>query len=207
MPNTGTANAASIELVGGHVAVDLVNTVSWRLDPDRRRDNLSDAAALAAWLPRVGVLDARQAHELLTEPTGSRGRRALAEVRVLREQLHGMLDRIAGGESLDGLVAPRELTRRLAAAVAHGELRGSPMHWRLTVREPGDIPRLLALEALDLLESPRLPLLRRCQGPGCAWLFLDGSRSHTRRWCSSLDCGNRDRARRHYARHRAASSG
>ncbi|MFD9792685.1 CGNR zinc finger domain-containing protein [Streptomyces sp. NPDC059070] len=29
---------------------------------------------------------------------------------------------------------------------------------------------------------------------------MDRTRGGTRRWCSSGDCGNRDRARRHYAR-------
>jgi predicted RNA-binding Zn ribbon-like protein len=50
------------------------------------------------------------------------------------------------------------------------------------------------------LQSSQLHLIRTCQGPGCGWMFLDRTRSHTRRWCSSGDCGNRDRARRHYAR-------
>jgi len=31
-----------------------------------------------------------------------------------------------------------------------------------------DIPRLLALQTLDLLQSPHLPLLRRCHGPAHA---------------------------------------
>ncbi|MEU2109343.1 CGNR zinc finger domain-containing protein [Streptomyces sp. NPDC019507] len=47
--------------------------------------------------------------------------------------------------------------------------------------------------------------LRLCQGPGCGWLFLDRGRSHSRRRCSSGDCGERDRARRHYARTRRAA--
>ncbi|MFD3657498.1 CGNR zinc finger domain-containing protein [Streptomyces sp. NPDC058620] len=44
--------------------------------------------------------------------------------------------------------------------------------------------------------------MRRCDGPGRGWFFLDRTRSSSRRWCSSGDCGNRDRARarRHYAR-------
>ncbi|MBV8733872.1 MAG: CGNR zinc finger domain-containing protein [Solirubrobacterales bacterium] len=33
-------------------------------------------------------------------------------------------------------------------------------------------------------------------------MFLDSTRNHSRRWCSSGDCGNRARARRHYARSR-----
>jgi predicted RNA-binding Zn ribbon-like protein len=49
--------------------------------------------------------------------------------------------------------------------------------------------------------------LRRCDDDGCGWLFLDTTRNHSRRWCSSGDCGNRDRARRHYARNRTTVRG
>jgi predicted RNA-binding Zn ribbon-like protein len=37
----------------------------------------------------------------------------------------------------------------------------------------------------------------------CGWMFLDLSRQRTRRWCSMEDCGNRAKARRHYASQRA----
>ncbi|MGH3319645.1 MAG: CGNR zinc finger domain-containing protein [Streptosporangiaceae bacterium] len=55
---------------------------------------------------------------------------------------------------------------------------------------------------MELLQSSDLAALRRCQNSACGWLFLDRSRSHTRRWCSSADCGNRERVRRHASRHR-----
>jgi predicted RNA-binding Zn ribbon-like protein len=90
----------------------------------------------------------------------------------------------------------------LLEALSHSDLIGPPMRWQVTPRRPADIPRLLALQTLDLLQSPKSHLIRRCHGAGCGWFFLDCTRSHTRRWCSSSDCGNRDRARRHYARHR-----
>ncbi|TAL94280.1 MAG: hypothetical protein EPN73_18145 [Paraburkholderia sp.] len=32
----------------------------------------------------------------------------------------------------------------------------------------------------------------------CSWLFLDLSRSRSRRWCSMATCGNRAKAQRHY---------
>jgi len=34
----------------------------------------------------------------------------------------------------------------------------------------------------------------------CAWLFLDTSRNHSRRFCSMDECGNRAKQRRHYQR-------
>ena len=106
------------------------------------------------------------------------------------------------GEPSRAVVTPPGLRALLLDALAHSDLTGPPMRWQLTPLQHPDIPRLLALQVLDLLQSPQLHLLRRCHGPGCGWLFLDRTRSHTRRWCSTSDCGNRDRARRHYARHR-----
>jgi predicted RNA-binding Zn ribbon-like protein len=60
----------------------------------------------------------------------------------------------------------------------------------------------LLLPLVDLAVSGTV--LRRCANPACRLLFEDGSRSHSRRWCDSAACGNRDRVRR--ARSGAARS-
>ncbi len=39
--------------------------------------------------------------------------------------------------------------------------------------------------------------VRRCGNPRCRLIFLDLSRNHSRRWCDTAGCGNRDRVRRH----------
>ena len=199
-----TTSAPGPGLVGGHVALDLVNTVSWRLD-SRRRDNLHDYAALIGWCQHAGLLDPGTAHRLLAEAPGRPRltQQAVHDVRTLREHSHTLLASLADdGEPDRVVVTPPGLRALLLDALAHSDLTGPPMRWQLTPDQHPDIPRLLALQVLDLLQSPHLPLLRRCDGPGCGWLFLDRTRSHTRRWCSSSDCGNRARARRHYTRHR-----
>ncbi len=38
--------------------------------------------------------------------------------------------------------------------------------------------------------------LRRCANRQCRLVFEDGSRSHTRRWCDTAACGNRERVGR-----------
>jgi predicted RNA-binding Zn ribbon-like protein len=200
-----TTSTPAPGLVGGHVALDLVNTISWRLDEKRRRDNLHDYAALICWCQHAGLLDPGTAHQLLAEaPRHPRlTQQTVHDVRTLRERSHTLLASLADdGEPHRVVVAPAGLRALLLDALAHSELTGPPMRWQLTADQHRDIPRLLALQVLDLLQSPQLPLLRRCDGPGCGWLFLDRTRSHTRRWCSSSDCGNRERARRHYTRHR-----
>jgi predicted RNA-binding Zn ribbon-like protein len=97
------------------------------------------------------------------------------------------------------------LQRALADATTASNLTGTPARWTLEALSPFDLARVLALHALDLLQTMPPDRLRRCDGDGCGWLFLDTTRNHSRRWCSSRDCGNRDRARRHYTRNRTTS--
>jgi predicted RNA-binding Zn ribbon-like protein len=57
--------------------------------------------------------------------------------------------------------------------------------------------------AADLLVGAQLRRVRQCVNPACGWLFLDDSKSGTRRWCSMSTCGNRAKAHRHYERRKA----
>jgi predicted RNA-binding Zn ribbon-like protein len=57
-----------------------------------------------------------------------------------------------------------------------------------------------ALAAADLLASDDLRYVRQCASSTCDWLFLDKSKSHSRRWCDMKVCGNRTKARKFYQR-------
>ena len=52
----------------------------------------------------------------------------------------------------------------------------------------------------DMLAEPRRDRVRLCANDKCVWLFLDDSKSGTRRWCDMKACGNRAKAHRHYAK-------
>ncbi|MFD4263659.1 CGNR zinc finger domain-containing protein [Streptomyces sp. NPDC058534] len=61
----------------------------------------------------------------------------------------------------------------------------------------------LARDTVELLTDPVARAgLRQCEGDNCPILYVDTSRGHRRRWCSSEVCGNRERVARH--RRRAA---
>jgi predicted RNA-binding Zn ribbon-like protein len=210
MPSTTRPRPQWIELIGGHPALDLVNTVSWRHDPDHRRENLAVALDLLTWAHRAAVLDTHQltATRLATTEDPETAERVLRQVHELREQLHHHLaDHIdhPGGEQPINQGSP--LQRALADAVTASSLTGTPARWTLQARGPLDLARVLTLHALDLLQTMPPDRLRRCDDDGCGWLFLDTTRNHSRRWCSSRDCGNRDRARRHYTRNQTTTRG
>ncbi|MGH7001910.1 MAG: CGNR zinc finger domain-containing protein, partial [Stellaceae bacterium] len=59
--------------------------------------------------------------------------------------------------------------------------------------------------AADLLAGRQTERLRLCANQKCLWLFLDDSKSATRRWCSMQACGNRAKAHQHYLRSKAAA--
>lgn len=200
-----TAAAAS-RLIGGHPVLDVVNTVAWRLDPARTDDRLTDVRDLIGRLEAAHVIDSPQALEL--------GRQAQArpqvaaavveQVRELREALYGLLQPVAVGRPPDSraVVAVRSA---LAQAIGEAELRtDGSLRWAVAVRSLADLPHVLALGALRLTELEDLGRLRQCHDEHCGWLFLDRSKNSSRRWCSSADCGNRTRARRHSQRRRGA---
>jgi predicted RNA-binding Zn ribbon-like protein len=168
------------ELIGGHLVLDLVNTVSWRLDDARRVDRLDAASALADWCSAVGL--------------GCRPNK-LQQVKQVRESVYRLLRPVARGQEplkTDLVVMQRLIVEALSRARPVGV---SPLDW-----EAAELPTVLALAVARLLEREDLSRLRECQDDDCGWLFLDRSKNGSRRWCSSTDCGNRARAKRHYQR-------
>jgi hypothetical protein len=64
----------------------------------------------------------------------------------------------------------------------------------------------VAWSAAGLLVRGPLERIRERPGDGnCGWLFLDLSKNASRRWCEMRSCGNRAKARRHYAQTQADS--
>lgn len=62
---------------------------------------------------------------------------------------------------------------------------------------------LLAQAAFELLTGDEAEKIRACANEECRWLFLDTSRNGSRRWCDMTICGNRMKARRFKAVHKA----
>jgi predicted RNA-binding Zn ribbon-like protein len=187
------------ELIGGHPVLDLVNTLSWRGDPTRRIDRVPDFEALLAWSTRAGLMSAAELGRVgaAARLAHGRGARALADTRRLRERLR---------EALTSTEPRRQqaiqlLWPQLTAALRHVRPEGLPLQLTIELHEPDDLTRKLALLALQFLTSEDVRLVNVCADRDCGWVFLDRSRNRTRRWCSSGDCGNRNRVRRYNARH------
>lgn len=201
-------------MVGGHPALDLVNTVEPRVPGGATgNEHLRSSDDLLRWARRVGLLDAGEARQVEEAWTADRGARALAATRELREATYAVLLAVLGrGDDASAELAL--LSRRWAEAAARSSLSlvpAGPAHDRLRIgTDPALlVPDRLAHAAVDLLRTVDLARLKVCplEEGGCGWLFLDHSRNGSRRWCSMDDCGARAKARRLTARRRTARAG
>jgi predicted RNA-binding Zn ribbon-like protein len=211
-------DVTELPLVGGHPALDLVNTVA-RGTPapgGQPWDYLTDPPALLRWAGRVSLVDEAEASAVTDswERDPSSAYAALAAVRDVREALHAaLLATIDAVPSDTGAVAAalERLHSRWAAAVARSRLVLEPERTTAAQLAVGVTPGLLVPDraadaAVAVLRTADLARLRRCplDAGGCGWFFLDHSRNGSRRWCRMADCGTTAKARRLTERRRAA---
>jgi predicted RNA-binding Zn ribbon-like protein len=205
MATTGTANTKQIfDLSGGRLCLDFVNTIS-RARPTER---LASYADLVAWGKQAGVLTESEARRL-SQAARRRPEDAsatLAGALRLREALFRIFSssferRTPDPGDMEILnVALRTSQSRLQLESVTG---GFGWTW---AGEDDSLDRVLwpiARSTAELLTSSDRDRIRRCAGANCAWMFLDLSRNHSRRWCDMTSCGNRAKARRYYTRHKA----
>jgi predicted RNA-binding Zn ribbon-like protein len=183
-----TKLATELELVGGHPALDFVNTLDGPLDGEPGEDYLREPADLVAWARYAGVLDGTPAADGLV----------LDRARTLRAAVYDVFRAVAAGRE-----PPAGALERLAGvhaeAAAHARLTLASGRFELTWDDdPARVLWALAVAAVDLLRSGPLDRVKACVE--CRWLFLDQSRNRSRRWCSMNECGGRDKMRRYRAR-------
>jgi predicted RNA-binding Zn ribbon-like protein len=188
----------------GALCLDFANTLT-RRSTDQPHEWLNSFSDLLEWGEIAGALTSTEARVIRESGKLDPGAGAgmLDRARRLREAIHQIF--IAAAKSTP---PPREaidtLNAELVTANSKRNLQwnGAQFEWRISP-EADDPDRILwpvALSAAELLSSPELERVGECQDPDCGWLFLDTSRNHSRRWCSMEDCGNREKARKHYQR-------
>jgi predicted RNA-binding Zn ribbon-like protein len=199
-------------IVGGHPALELVNTVSPRVPGGAadERDHIPVPAELLSWSRRTELLDD---HEMAavgaawaTVPTTAE--QALQATVEIREAVYTVLSR--RDESTEVAAALGLLTLRWSAAAARSVLvPGGAVAELVVGTSPAlMIPDRVVTAAVDLLRTVDLRQLRACpiEDGGCGWLFLDRSRNGSRRWCAMEDCGTRAKIRKLSERRRITTT-
>lgn len=192
---------AGSQFFGGRVCLDFANTLDWRTS-EEPQELIPDYEAFLGWSDRRGTLPARAVIRLRSladaHPVGART--AVADAFALRAEIWKIADALREHHPAD----LRFVNRMLASVpqqprlMEHGEIYVHNLQGRQLLEPLW--PVLWSLTAV--LSSTDATRLGCCQARGCGWFFVDESPNRTRLWCSSEVCGNRERARRAYAKRR-----
>lgn len=160
------------------------------------RERLLEPAYLDRWLYEAG---------LPLPPSGNSTDRDLERLRTAREQLYrGIFHRVERRPlppqviaDINELATSGHLRPLLDAG---GRQRVLPARAHLT-----DTLAYVAADLIDILANVDDSRLKRCAAPRCDLVFVDATRSGTRRWCSMRPCGDRMNAQAYRARARRDS--
>jgi predicted RNA-binding Zn ribbon-like protein len=191
----------SFEFVGDNLALDFCNTCDrWqergaRLEPVE--DFLTSIADLRSWAIRASKTGAFADCEAFNFEAED-----LQRSLRLRSTLINIFTSLAMGQPVPtALMAEfNQQLEHLPARVVSQEKDGSlRLKWRSRRSADLFISELLDV-SLRLICGGPVDRLKICGAGDCGWVFLDTSRNNSRRWCVMEDCGNREKARRYYAR-------
>lgn len=184
--------------IGGHTLIDLVNTEIMR--GGQRIDLLASNEDVVAWLIDVGLTteDAIQ-FNWRDDPT------LLAKARAFRQQMREMLTVIVAKQPIE-----TETIAAINSWLNHWQGQPKLRHldggfatsFVFIFTHTEELLACIAAEAASFLSTVELSYVKRCGNGDCIRFFLDTSKNHSRRWCSMDGCGNRMKARAHYARKR-----
>ena len=192
----------TLELVGGALCLDFVNTVNSRVHPEH--EYLMDYAALVNWANMVGILFPAQTRQLQKQAAhaGRQANAALKQALKYRELLYRIfLGVTRGAES--GKKDMQAFVTAYGEGISQSRLTKHDDHYAVTWKAEEALDALLwpvLHSAGELLLHGDLDHVKECAG--CGWLFLDTSKNQSRRWCSMNTCGARDKMRRYHKRKR-----
>jgi predicted RNA-binding Zn ribbon-like protein len=185
--------------LAGHPALDYLNTrmrVNGELVDLLQRDE-----DVTRWLKQAGLPVAEIGP--YTPPST-----LVDAARTLRESIRSLVEKRKAGQRGD----PSVLNGFLAEAQSHPRLVWQKPR-SLTIERvrrqatPAGILAPVAEAAADLLATCDFALVKRCEDGTCVLWFSDQTKSHHRRWCSTVLCGNRHKVAAYRKRRRAHRAG
>ena len=197
-------DSSNIEL-----GLDFSNTVDWR-NGEKRKDGLKTFGSLVEWSMKKGIIPRDEGPSILRKAKEERIEdSAFRKAIQLREIIYRIFSAVAHDRH------PQEedisaLNRFLSDyPVSPSIVRtGQEYGWMMSPGRGAEGKMLwpIAKSAADLLTSDQRGRVREgaTEAEGCGWVFLDESRSGTKKWCSSTGCGNRAKVRAWYDRHERA---
>src|SRR5439155_13763684 len=197
------------EYIGGDLSTDFTNTRSGLYDGPGH-EHLQTYADVVEFLRLADALRTSDAKALLAraERDPVKAAHVLKRAIALRDAIWRSFSRIAH-EKEPAREDIELLGAEAADAFAHSRVMKTASGFEWLWPETDDLARVIwpvARAASDVLTNEReRTLLRECADDTCAWLFVDRTKNHSRRWCDMNGCGTRNKVREFRQRQRRAA--
>ena len=198
------------EYIGGDLAADFANTTSNRYDPAEHHEHIQTYADLVEFARLAEAIRPAVARQLIAdaERRPEKATQVYRRTVALREAVWGALSRIAAGKepTADDVAT---IGREAAEALGHAQVVKTADGYVWDWPETDDLARPLwpiARAAADLLTGDTRAHVRECADDTCAWLFIDRTKNHSRRWCDMNGCGTRNKVREFRQRQKRVAS-
>jgi len=195
------------EFTAGNLCLDFANTVDNRTS-GHAKELLTDYSRLLRWGEESAAITKKIADKLnlLASESPGNAQLTLRHGVQLRDAIYDIFTAVSHRRGIP-TTALATLNKAVQHASDHAEVvnlnRDFAWQWVLPEIHLDSMLWPVARVAADLLTSDELAYVRQCASETCAWLFLDKTKNHRRRWCDMRSCGNRDKARRYYQRQKA----
>ena len=197
--------------MGGNPALDFADTIGGMLvdEPGPEDEFLREYEDLVEFGLKTGTLSERSARRLrrAARERPEEAERVMEDARAKRALIDAAFRPIS-----EGADPPAEVLAELrdfgAEALTRCELTASGDGFTCGWENCEDLDAPLwpiAHAALELLTDGPLDRIKTCGR--CRWLFIDTTKNHSRRWCSTEGCGTDEKKERYVARRRARRAG
>jgi len=189
---------SKIRLDGGNLSLNFVNTIHDRYE-EPRQDYLNNYTDLVGWAHYAGGINTVQRNNLLrySQNQPDETEKIFGEAIQLRETIYSYTLCLINEEKVSSEDA-EFINQWLSKAFSNLELTQLKNAYLLDWKEEH-----FGLESVlwpiiksfaELMTSDSRNRIKLCSS--CGWMFVDGSKNNSRRWCSMETCGNRVKARR-----------
>jgi predicted RNA-binding Zn ribbon-like protein len=197
---------ALTQFFGGRVCLDFGNTLDWRTS-DQPQELIQNYEALLGWCNRRHTMPSAVLSRLRARAASKpqEAEAVMAAAVRLREEIWSLSEALRTGRKI-GVERINALTKALPSQ-PRLIAEGTDYVFDLPGRELEEVLWPILWSITALLTSNDAGRIGMCQAEGCGWFFVDESPNRSRLWCSSEVCGNRERARRSYAKRKRALGG
>jgi len=193
-----------LHLDGGIPCLDLVNS-ALETEVDQLVERMFTYTDLLTLSLRSGLLDQGRIKSLktLARTKPSEAAALLPRVREIRKDMYAVFLQIAlkkTGQTDKAAIDRLNQAISWARSARKFGITGNRLvhDWDEEVAGISLPLRAFLLSAEELLLNHPHNLIKKCRA--CAWLFLDSSRSHRRKWCNMQTCGSAAKSKRYYHR-------